>query len=138
MKKLFLFLALASVSLSAQTLSNKYQHIGNTWNAPNSTYPACSATVTSSCLRDYTFTAKDPTGKVNSVTVGLTNTNGVVSYSWGPGGYLYVGSWQTSVVANYLDDTGAVVSTAPLASGVTVPAPFVASPPSGFTSTLQP
>lgn len=140
MKKLFLLLAIASLAICAhaQTASNQYQHILSTWNVPNTTLPNCSASVTTNCLSSYTYTATDPYGHPNIVTVGLASTNGVVSYNFGPGGYLWSGTWNLSVVANYLDSTGATATSSATPAQVVVPAPFVPSPPSGLKGTLQP
>ncbi len=132
-------LALPAIAATAPA-SNQYQHIKNTWNVPGSAYPDCSTTVTTSCLSSYAFTAVDPTGASNVATVpnGGIAAGGVVSYTWGPGGYLYCGTWSTSVVAVYLDSSGASVSSSPVTSTAAVPCPLVASPAADLVSTPAP
>jgi hypothetical protein len=136
-----LFVALAVVAAHGQTASDKYQHIKSTWTAPNSTYPNCTSTVASSCLTGYALTFIAPAG-VNPTTAippcvpGVTtNCVGPVStYTWGPGGYLYAGTWNVSLTAVFLDSTGAQVQASPVVTTVVVPLPFVASPASSLVS----
>lgn len=133
--------ALALPAIAATPVaSTQYQHIKNTWNVPNSTYPDCSTTVTTSCLNTYTFTATDPNGGANIVTVpnGGIAAGGAFTYSWGPGSYLYCGTWTTSVVANYLDSGGVAVSSSAISTTAAVPCPLVASPATGLVSTPAP
>lgn len=136
---LALLCLLASLG-TAQTLSNQYQHINNTWNAPNSTYPDCSTTVLKSCLNTYTYTAVPPSGSTVIATVpnGSILAGAQVSYQWGPGSFLVCGTWNLSVVANYIDSTGAVVSSSADTAQTVVPCPLAASPATGLASTPAP
>lgn len=130
-------LAAAVAGATTPPLSNQYQHIKNVWNAPNSTYPDCSATVTLGCLDTYTFTAVGPAGGNNIITVanGAIPAGGLVTYIYGPGSFLYCGTWSTSVTANYRDDSGASVQSTPATATVNVPCPLVASPATNLIST---
>lgn len=148
MRKALVYLGLAAamalVSLAhaaTPPVSNKYQHIYYTWVAPNSTFPDCSATVTSSCLSNYTLSQTPPSG-VAAVTLTIANgsvaAGGTVSYVYGPGGFLYCGTWNVSVVANYLDEAGATVPSAAFPATVAVPCPLAASPVTGLLGTPAP
>lgn len=133
---------LAAHAATTAPVSTQYQHIANTWNAPNSTYPDCSATVTTLCLSSYTYTATPPanTGGPSVATVpnGGIGAGAQVSYTWGPGGFLYCGAWTLSVVANYVDSTGASVSSSADTANVTVQCPLAPSPATGLSGTLGP
>jgi hypothetical protein len=138
---LILCLVAAFASAATPVASNQYQHINYTWLAPNSTYPACSTTVTSSCLNNYTLTQAAPGGTSNiilTVANGGVAAGGSVAYSYGPGGYLYCGTWGANVVANYLDSSGATVSSNAVATTVAVPCPLVASPATSLAGTPAP
>ena len=133
------------VSLSAYgatPVSTQYQHIQNTWNAPNSTYPDCSATVTTSCLSSYTYTATPPAGTggpaITTVPNGGIASGAQVSYLWGPGGFLFCGTWNLSVVANYVDSSGASVSSSAVTATTAVSCPLAPSPVTGLNSTPAP
>lgn len=134
--------AMLAASLFSQTkpVSNQYQHINSTWNAPNSTYPDCSTTVTKDCLSSYTFSATDPFGASTLVTVpnGGIAAGGLVAYNWTPGSFLYCGGWTVSVVTNYIDDVGAGASSSAATVPATVSCPLVASPATNLKVTVAP
>jgi hypothetical protein len=145
MKKKIFFALVASCVLAmaahaATPMSTQYQHIKNTWVVPNSTYPNCSATVAVACLNSYTYTAVDPNGSPNIVTLpnGGIASGASFGYTWGPGGFLYCGTWSTSVVVNYIDSTGASVSSTAISTTAAVACPLVPSPATGLGSTPAP
>lgn len=130
----------ASAFAATPVASNKYQHISNTWNAPNSTYPDCTSIGSVACLDTYTFMAAPPAGTGGATSIitvpnGGIAAGGVVSYLYGPGGYLYCGTWTVSVVANYRDDAGASVQSSADSATVVVPCPLTASPATNLVST---
>jgi hypothetical protein len=127
----------ALFATAATPVSNQYTKIVSAWNAPASTYPDCSATVTTYCLSTYTFTATSPTGSNAILTVanGGIPAGGAVSYTYAPGGYLYCGTWGISVTANFIDGSGAGVSSSPVAITLAVPCPLTPSPVTGLSAT---
>jgi hypothetical protein len=135
-----LIMTAASVFGQTKPVSNQYQHINNTWNVPNSTYPDCTATVTLNCLSTYTYTATDPYGaaSINTVPNGLLLAGATFAYNWTPGSFLYCGTWTASVVANYIDGSGAGVSSTADTVTVAVSCPLVASPVTNLKVTLAP
>jgi hypothetical protein len=138
---ILLAMAIGVAHAATPTLSNKYQHISYTWNAPNSTYPNCSATVTSSCLNNYTLSQIMPSGAAVLLTIpnGGVVAGGIVAYLYGTtGAYLQCGTWNANVVANYLDDTGATISSSPNATTLAVACPLVASPATGLVGNPTP
>jgi hypothetical protein len=144
-KLLLLALLLVPTALLSQTASTQYQHIKSTWTQPNSTYPSCSATVTSSCLTGYSLILTPPTGTgtANAIppctpTVASNCIGNVLTYTWGPGGYLYAGTWNVSLAAVYLDPTGTLVSSSAVTTTTVVPSPFVPSPAGGVSATPVP
>lgn len=138
MRKLLVssFLFLCSLMLGAQTLSTQYKHINSSWNKPNTTLPDCGS-ATQTCLRDYTLTIKDPTGKSTDVQVALASGT-TVSNSWTPGAFLNCGTYSVSVVANYYDTPNSVVTSSPVSTTTSVSCPITANPPSGLTASPAP
>jgi hypothetical protein len=122
----------AVVTAHGQTLSTQYQHIANTWNATAPlTVCTAGATAPTSCVKDYIITFTDPTGKSNPA---VPFAYPATSYTWGPGGFLYCGSWQVNLVIEYYDDQGVAKTTAGNTSTAPVACPFTVSPPSGLKS----
>ena len=152
--RIALVLMLAPLAF-AQTASNQYKHINTAWTPPvigGNVYPACNFTanppVNTACVNGYEEILIPPTG-----TNGNTNTIppcsatqttlcmpwGISSYSWSPGGYLYVGTWNVSVSTAYLDSNGAQQFSAPLTGTVVVPNPTnPPNPVTGLNVTLAP
>jgi hypothetical protein len=131
MKKLAiaLIVALSGTIGMAQTQSTQYKHIANTWDAATPlTVCATGATAPISCVKDYIFTLTDPTAKSNTVTFAYPAT----SYTWGPGGFLYCGTWQANLAIEYFDDQGTAKTTTGNGTTATVACPFTVSPPSGL------
>lgn len=145
-KALLLFGLVAAIALApfvahaATPASTQYQHINATWNAPNSTYPDCSSTVTLNCLNTYTYTLTDPNGSPSIITVpnGGIAAGGLVAYNWTPGGYLYCGTWTLSVVANFVDGSSQTVASSADTVNVAVSCPLVASPVTNLKGTPAP
>lgn len=135
-RSLFAFLAILALAggCYAQTTppASTYHTIAESWTAPvswngtGSSVP-CSATVTTYCVSGYTETITPPPGVTGTTVVNATTT----SYSWAPGGPLYCGTWNISVVANWLDGSGAPAVSAPLTGTTVVSCPFIASPATG-------
>lgn len=102
-----------------------------TWTQPPG-YVPCSSTVTSGCITGYTEKLTDPTGAITTVptcsaTVTTNCIGPVATYTWGPGGNLYCGTWKITLATNYLDGNGAAgISSPPAAVSVVEPCPFVA------------
>lgn len=114
---------LCAVAVEGQTASNQYQHIAWKWTAPSTALPTCSATVTQACVKDYVLTLTDPSAAApTSITVAWPNT----AYTFGPGGFLFCGTWKASLALEYIDDTSTLKSTAPATGTAVVPCPFVA------------
>ena len=124
----------AALGCHAQTASTQYQHIKTAWTAPTGTFQTCSTTVTTGCIKSYVETLTDPTGKATQVQIPWGQT----SYSWTPGGFLLCGTWNLSLLIDYLDGNGVDTTTAAVSAQVTVSCPFVVSPPSGFSGSAQP
>jgi len=128
-----LLLALACVLGSAQTTSTQYQHIGYSWTP--GTLAVCSTTLTKSCVKDYVLNVTDPTGAAQPT---ITVAYSLSSYTYGPGGFLYCGTWNASLAIEYLDETGAAKISLPATVATVVSCPFVVSPPSGFIGPVKP
>lgn len=128
--------ACAGTQMRAQTPSlSQYHTITEQWGAPASwngtgVSVPCSASVTTYCVSGYTETLTPPPG--SPIGAILLTPSGVV-YSWSPsgGGALYCGTWSVSIVANWLDGSGAPVSSAAITGTTPVPCPFTASPATG-------
>lgn len=129
-------LALAALATAgAQTLSSTNHTITWSWLQAGGGAPTCSITVTDSCGISYQLTWTDPTGKVGAPAVIAWPA---LSYVYGPGGFLYCGTWQGSLTLTYKDDTGTVKTTAPTTGTAAVACPFVLSPPSGLKGNPAP
>lgn len=130
----------ALIAQAATPLPSAYKNLRGDWFAPNTTYPLCSASVTTYCLNSYTFTATDPNGgnTILSVPTGGILPGGAMFYVYTPGGFLYCGPWAVAVTANYLDGTGAGVSATPVSTTATAPCPLTASPATSLKVTFQP
>jgi hypothetical protein len=86
---------LCAVAVEGQTASNQYQHIAWKWIAPATSLPTCSAAVTQACVKDYVLTLTDPSSVAQTpITVAWPNT----AYTYGPGGFLFCGTWKASMV----------------------------------------
>ena len=137
MKRFLLLLALCAVPLhlKAQTASTQYQHIAYSW-IQGPTLNVCTTGTTSptSCVKDYALTLTDPSGKASST---IKFAYPATSYLYGPGGFLYCGTWQASLVIEYFDDKGVAQTTTPAINSTQVGCPFVVSPPSGFSGSPQ-
>jgi hypothetical protein len=133
---LFAILALVAGCYAQSTPpASTYHTITESWTAPvswngtGSSVP-CSATVTTYCVASYTETITPPPGVTGTTVLTATTT----SYAWAPGGLLYCGTWNISVVANWLDGNGNAAVSAPLTGTTIVSCPFTASPATGLTS----
>jgi hypothetical protein len=116
------------------------------WVSPSA--PACSATVTASCVAGYTEVLTPPFGPVVTLPpCSATVTGNCLSaastiFTYRPSGGLYCGSWSATVVVNWLDASGAPAvsvatpAVATPAGSTTEPCPFVASPVSSATGKL--
>lgn len=155
MKALFaLLVAAICLSLPAQAQSSADTQISSTWGQPIGTtqWPMqyCGGTVTVSCVTGYTYQVTLPSGTVDTIPecaagvsagtaaspcVGSSNIGGsTITYAWIPGGNLACGTYTTSVAANWLNAAGTPISSAAISTTVSVPCPFVASPPNTITS----
>lgn len=160
MKRLLIFLAgllITSSAIAQGTLpvppASQNHTVGGHWTAPENdagtglavNCTSYGGTATSNCVNGYTVTIIPPAGVPGAAPIVTNCANGATTnclkpgdtgFSWAPGGALYCGNWNYSVVANWLDETGTAVSslsvTAP-APGV-APCPFVASPVTAVTA----
>jgi len=129
-----LLLAVAALA-GAQQTSTQYKHIAYTWTAPALQTSCTTAGTNAACVKDYALTLTDPTGATQApILIAYPSS----SYTYGPGSFLICGTWSASLVIEYFDETGASKNTTPAATTVTVPCPFVVSPPSGFKGSPQP
>jgi hypothetical protein len=138
MRKLLLIMLVCAIAplMHAQTPPlSTYHTITEQWGAPASwngtgTSVPCSSTITSFCVSGYTETLTPPPG--SPIGPILLTPSGVV-YSWSPsaGGALYCGTWNVSIVANWLDGSGQPVSSSAITGSTIVPCPFTPSPATG-------
>lgn len=144
MKKILVslaFLLLAGYS-SAQTAPplSQWHTITEGWAAPvnwNGTGVSlpCSGTVTTYCVDGYTETLTPPSGGGNSAILSVPATSTTEAYA--PGGALYCGTWNISVVANWLDGNGIPETSAPLTGTTVVSCPFIAAPATSLTGKVS-
>lgn len=141
-----LFLSAALVSVQAQTTCPDHSiTVGFNQPVGTTTYPMqyCSPTLKAACVESYTETLSVP-GTTQTVTqaipAGSTDITGAfISHTWAPGGTLVCGTWNVSIVANWLDPKGVAIDSAALTGSVTEAVPFVAGPPAGvLTVTTNP
>jgi hypothetical protein len=135
---LFLALLLTPTAVLAQAPPVSTSHtITESWTIPISWSGSglsvgCSVNINTYCVQSYTETITPPTGggaaTVLPVGVGTGNT---ITNAWTPGGALYCGTWNVSVVANWLDGSGLPSVSAPLVGTVSVTCPFTPSPATG-------
>jgi hypothetical protein len=140
---------LAAPAAHAQTLTaGTATKIVVSWNAlvyPAGT-PNCSATVAVDCAQGYTLTIQGPaptpvtippcTATVTANCIHATDT----SFTWAPGGGLYYGSYQISLVGNAVGDTTAtpLVSPTPATATAVYALSLKAAPsPGGLTVQFQ-
>ncbi len=131
MKHISILLALAMVaagSVPAQTLppASTFHTITYSWGAPAASVN-CSATVTTSCVSGYTLTVTPPAGVTGNNVFNTT----ALTQDFTPGGFLYCGTWNGSVIANWKSDTGASVPSAAISTTTQVACPFKANPATG-------
>jgi hypothetical protein len=137
---LLLLALLVSSAASAQTVSDQYKHLKANWTPP--VYQVCNFTATTpvntSCINGYQEVLTPPSPATGTVTVPPCTATlasacigPVATYTWGPGNFLYSGTWGISLYAAYLDANGAQQFTAPISTTVVVPNPF--TPPSPAT-----
>ena len=157
MKKVWVgfIVALLAVAMAQGQTTGSDTKIKAVFHTPAGTaaypYVLCSSGVTTSCLQGYTETLTPPvTGATQAtVTSACTGTatlncftgpdaNGNITGVWSPGGNLFTGTWTVSVVANWLDNTGKAVASAPLTTTVVEAVPFVPSPVTGLSASPQP
>lgn len=100
------------------------------WNAAGNAVP-CSATLSTYCLSSFTETLTPPPGVSGTVILSVAAGAGPYSNAWTPGGALYCGTWNVSVVANWMDGNGQPAASAPLTGTAVVSCPFTASPAAG-------
>jgi hypothetical protein len=126
MKQLLLAIALFFAPiLQAQNAGS----ITFTWTGDgNPTWPACSTTVTTSCLTD--FTLSDITNA--PVVISSTIPESVLTYTLSP--LPAVGSHTYSLFISGKDQSGNAVSSSPVTTTVAVPS-LTLSPPTGFSAT---
>lgn len=120
---LALSLLAGAVHAQAVPAASIYKTLTATWSAPISSVP-CSATVTTNCVSGYTETITPPAGVTGTTAVTSTTT----SYAWSPGGLLYCGTWGISLVANWLDGSGAAATSAPITASAVAACPFIPNP----------
>lgn len=136
---------LASRAQAAPPLGTDHSIVAN-WTAPANQTP-CSSSITKSCLLGYTETITPPVGvsgnnvipncsaSVTTSCIGAAAT----SYTWTPvPGPLYSGTWNVSLVANYLDASGNPVASTAISTTVIEPVPFVAGPAIGLNVSTAP
>lgn len=104
------------------------------WNGAGSSTP-CSSTVTTYCVNGYTETLTPPNGGGSNAILSVPATS--VTEPYAPGGALYCGTWNVSVVANWLDGNGAAVASAPLTGTTVVTCPFTAAPATSLTGKVS-
>lgn len=103
------------------------------WNGSGASVP-CSTTVTTFCVVDYSVTITPPSGAPGgSVVVSASGTSNV----WTPGGFLYCGTWNVAVAANWKDGSGTLAVSAPLNGTAVVSCPFTASPATGLVNKVS-
>ena len=151
MKKILLGLAIALLSIQCMAATNvkatvvkdtatgAYTGINWAWSyTPTPGIPNCSTTITTNCFSGFKLTITPPSGSGGSVTISpITLTQGLTSYLWSPGGNLYVGTWNASLVANGVGAT----TTTPLVSSATTTTVVVPlntlNGPTGLSGTPQ-
>lgn len=100
-----------------------------TWTSNgNPTIPACSSSVTTSCLT--TFTLSDITSVGSPIVISSTIPSNVLTYTLTP--LPSVGNHTYSLIISAKDQSGNSISSSPVTATVAVPS-FTLSPPNGFT-----
>lgn len=125
MMKLVLALLLFSSSAFAQSPGIVF-----TWSSNgNPGVPACSTTVTTSCLTTFTITDTTSAPVVISSTIPSTVLTYTLTPEPAPGAHTY------SLALSGKDQTGKAISSSTVSTTVTVPVPpFTLNPPTGFTA----
>lgn len=128
MRKLLaiLILALSPFASFAQTGSVNFTWSGN----GNPNLPACSGTVTNTCLT--TFTIADITTASTPVVISSAIASTATSYTLTP--LPTVGSHTYSLIISGKDQSGNSISSTPVTTTVVVPG-ITLNPPTGFTGT---
>lgn len=135
---LFLVFALAIAAHAQTPAASAFHTITTSWTAPvgwtgSGASAPCSSTVTNFCVSGYTETITPPAGVTGTAIVTMTAT----SYAWSPGGALYCGTYNVSIVANWLNGSGVAVASAPVTASAVVSCPFTASPATGLTTKIS-
>lgn len=129
MKHLIKLLFLFAIPAMAQTA------IVFTWtngNTGSSAYPACTSTVTKSCVTGFTLMMDGSTTVAGPSSIGPTLT----TYTQTP--LPAVGTHSYVLTMNGFDGVGnAIVSVGSNMVSVTVPAPVTLNPPTGFKAVIQ-
>jgi hypothetical protein len=115
------------------TVAHAQTKIVMTWTNPNTGIAVCSAAVTSACINNQVLT--DTTVANSPVVVSSTIAPTAATYTIAT--LPAAGSRTYSLVQNFLDFAGKAQTTAAATTTVTVPAPFVVNPPTGFTGVVQ-
>lgn len=117
---------LLSLPAFAQTGNVVFTWTGN----GNPTLPACSTTVTTSCLTGYTLS--DITSLSSPVVVSSAIAESALTYTLAP--LPTVGSHTYSLVVNGKDQSSNAISSTPASVTLTIPS-FTLNPPIGFAGT---
>lgn len=105
-----------------------------TWvngNTGSSAYPACTSTVTKSCVTGFTLTMDGSTTVAGPSSIGPT----VTTYTQTP--LPAVGTHAYSLVMNGFDGLGNAIVSGAATVSVIIPAPVTLNPPTGFKATIQ-
>jgi hypothetical protein len=125
------YAVLFAVTLAAQAQTK----IVFTWGNPSATVPKCSTIPTnpSMCMIGQTMT--ETTNPATPIPINQAIDAYATTYTITPlptkGDHTY------SLVSNFLDFSGKPAVTPVVTTTVTVPAPFVVAPPTGFSGTIQ-
>jgi hypothetical protein len=124
---------IVAIIFALGTVAHAQTKIVMTWTNPNTGIAVCSATVTSACINNQVLT--DTTVASSPVVVSSTIAPAAATYTITT--LPAAGSRTYSLVQNFLDFAGAKQVTQAATTTVTVPAPFIVNPPTGFTGVVQ-
>jgi hypothetical protein len=117
------------------TVAHAQTKIVANWTNPNQSLTACSTTATSACTKTQTLTMKLTSSTAPATVVSSTISPTASTYTITP--LPSPGAYTLSLTQDFLDFGGLAQTTAAATTTVTVPAPFVVNPPTGFTGVVQ-
>lgn len=127
----YLSLLFLAFTLPAMAQTHEITFTWTNGNTGTSALPACTSTVTTSCVSGFTLTMDSATVVAGPTAIGPA----LATYTQTPAPA--IGTHAYSLVMNGFDGLGNAITSSAATTSVVVPAPVTINPPTGFKAVIQ-